>query len=89
MDSELLCHTETHKSMRPDEIHPKGLKELTDVITKPLSIFCQQSWLNREVPVDWKLASVMPNYKKGRKEDPEIYSSASLISVPWQVMEQI
>ncbi|GAB0204011.1 hypothetical protein GRJ2_002866700 [Grus japonensis] len=32
-----------------------------------------QSWLNREVPVDWKLANVTPIHKKGRKEDPGNY----------------
>jgi len=59
MLSDLLHHADTHKSMRPNAIHPKGLKELTDVIVKPLSVFYQQSWLTGEVPADWKLANVM------------------------------
>ncbi|KAK4822022.1 hypothetical protein QYF61_006870 [Mycteria americana] len=33
----------------------------------------KQSWLTGEVPVDWKLANVMPIYKKGQKEDPGNY----------------
>ena len=52
--SHLLCHTDTHKSMGPDGIHPRVLKELTDVLAKPLSIIYQQSWITGEVPVDWK-----------------------------------
>ncbi|KAK4811897.1 hypothetical protein QYF61_014930 [Mycteria americana] len=54
--------------MGPDGIHPRVLRELAEALTKPLSILYQQSWLTREVPVDWRLANVMPIYKKDRKE---------------------
>jgi len=61
--SDLLCHTDTHRSVGLDGMHPRVLKELVDVFAKPLSIICQQSWLTGEV-----LANVMPIYKKGWKE---------------------
>ncbi|KAF1606038.1 UNVERIFIED_CONTAM: hypothetical protein FQV16_0004848, partial [Eudyptes robustus] len=89
MVSDLLHHLDTHKSMGPDRIHPKVLRELAEVLTKPLSIIYQQSWLTREVPDDWRLANVMPIYKKGWKEDPGNYRPVSLTSVPGKVMEQI
>jgi len=69
MVSDLLYHIDTHKSMGLDGIHPVVLKELADVLAKPYSIICQQSWLTGEVPVDWSLANVTPIYKKGQKED--------------------
>ncbi|KAK4825812.1 hypothetical protein QYF61_002417 [Mycteria americana] len=72
-----------------DGIHPGVLRELAEVLTKPLSILYQQSWLTGEVPVDWKLANVMPIYKKGWKEDPGNYRPVSLTSVLGKVMEQI
>ncbi|GAB0175517.1 mitochondrial enolase superfamily member 1 [Grus japonensis] len=75
--------------MGPDGIHPRVLRELAEVFTKPLSIIYQQSWINREVPVDWKLPNVKPIHKKGQKEDPGNYRPVSLIPVPWKVMEQI
>ncbi|KAK4827884.1 LOW QUALITY PROTEIN: hypothetical protein QYF61_022307 [Mycteria americana] len=55
--------------MGPHGTHPRVLRDLGEVLTKPLSILYQQSWLTGEVPVDWKLASITPIYKKGQKED--------------------
>ncbi|GAB0205669.1 mitochondrial enolase superfamily member 1 [Grus japonensis] len=89
MVSDLLLHSDTHKSMGPDGIHPRVLRELAEVLTKPLSIMYQQSWLTREVPVDWRLANVMPIHRKGWKEDPGNYRPVSLTSVLGKVMEQI
>jgi len=78
MVSDLLHYLDTHKSMQPDGIHPRVLRELAEVLTKPLSIIYLQSWLTEEVPVDWRLANVMPIYKKGRKEDPRNYRPVNL-----------
>ncbi|GAB0183673.1 mitochondrial enolase superfamily member 1 [Grus japonensis] len=89
MVSDLLQHLDTHKSMGPDGIHPTLFRELVEVVTKPLSIIYQQSWLTGEVPVDWRLASVTPIYKKGQKVDPGNYRPVSLTLVPGKVMEQI
>ncbi|GAB0183634.1 mitochondrial enolase superfamily member 1 [Grus japonensis] len=57
-----------------------------EVLTKPLSNIYQQSWLTREVPVDWKLVNLPPIYMK---EDLGNYRPASLILVLGKVMEQI
>ncbi|KAK4809656.1 hypothetical protein QYF61_002553 [Mycteria americana] len=89
MVGDLLHHLDTHKSMGPDEIHPRVLKKLADVFTKPLSIIYQQSWLTGEVPVDWRLENVTPVYKKGQKEDARNYRPVSLTSVLGKLMEQI
>jgi len=89
MVSDLLCHTDTHRSVRPDRIHPRVLKELAHVLAKPLPIIYQQSWLTGEVPDDCRIASVTPIYKKGQKEDPGNYRPVSLTSVLGKVMQQI
>ncbi|KAK4821391.1 hypothetical protein QYF61_019292 [Mycteria americana] len=89
MVSDLLHHLDTHKSMGPDEIHPRVLKELAEELTKPLSIIYQQSWLTGEVPADWRLANVTPMFKKGQKEDPGNYRPVSLTLVLGKLMEQI
>ncbi|RMC12154.1 hypothetical protein DUI87_11289 [Hirundo rustica rustica] len=85
---ELLRCLDTHKSMGPDGIHPRVMRELVDELAKPLSIICQHSWLIGEVPNDWKLANVTPIHKKGGREDPSNYKPDSLTSVPGKIMEQ-
>ncbi|GAB0181963.1 mitochondrial enolase superfamily member 1 [Grus japonensis] len=89
MVSDLLHHLDTHKSMGPDGIHPKVLRELAEVLTKPLSIIYQQSWLTKEVPVDWRLGNVTSIDEKGLTEDLGNYRPVSLTLVPEKVMEQI
>jgi len=59
----LLCHLDTYKSMRPDGIHPRVLRELAEELAKPLSIIYQQSWITGEVPDDWRFANVSLIYK--------------------------
>ncbi|RMC20710.1 hypothetical protein DUI87_01562 [Hirundo rustica rustica] len=85
---ELLRCLDIHKSMAPDGIHPRVMRELADELAKPLSIIYQQSWLTGEVPDDWKLANVTPIHRKGGREDPSNYRPVSLTSVPDKIMEQ-
>ncbi|KFP87968.1 hypothetical protein N311_07495, partial [Apaloderma vittatum] len=89
MVTDLLPHLDVHKSMGPDGMHPRMLKELATVITKPLPTIYQQSWLTGEVPSDWKSGDVTAIYKKGQKDDPGNYRPVSLTSVLGKLMEQV
>ncbi|KAJ7410703.1 RNA-directed DNA polymerase from mobile element jockey-like protein [Pitangus sulphuratus] len=50
---------------------------------------CSQFKLTDEIPDDWKLANIMPIYKKGQKDDPGNYRPVSLTSVLCKIMEEI
>ena len=72
-----------------DGFHLRVLRELTDIIMGILSIIFQCSWESGETPFDWKLANVVPVFKKGKKEDPGNSRPDSLIVVQGRIMEII
>jgi len=84
-----LSNLDAHKSMGPNGMHPRVLRELADVIAEPLSVIFERSWRTGEVPEDWRKANVIPIFKKGKKEDPGNYRLVSLTSIPGKMMEQL
>ena len=77
-----------NKSIGPDEISPRLLRELVDHITVPLTIIMNQSLSEGYLPDDWKMAIVSPIYKnKGAKNLAENYRPISLTSIICRVME--
>jgi len=84
-----LSNLDAHKSMGPNGMHPRVLRELADVIAETLSIIFERPWRTREVPEDWRKANVIPIFKKDKKEDPGNYRLVSLTSLPGKMMEQL
>ncbi|PKU42932.1 rna-directed dna polymerase from mobile element hypothetical protein [Limosa lapponica baueri] len=86
---EQLSELDTHKSMGPDRMHPRVLREPAEVVAEPLSIIFERSWRTGKVPEDWSQANVIPVFKKGKKEDLGNYRPVSLTSMSGKMMEQL
>uniref|UniRef100_A0A8C3I5X8 Reverse transcriptase domain-containing protein n=1 Tax=Chrysemys picta bellii TaxID=8478 RepID=A0A8C3I5X8_CHRPI len=78
-----------NKSLRPDGIHPRVLKELKCEVAELLTMVCNLSFKSAPVPNGWKIANVMPTFKKGSRGDPSNYRPVSLTSVLGKLVETI
>lgn len=58
-----------YKSMGPDSMHLKILKELFEVAAKAFSSIAEKSYLSDEVTNDQKKENITPIFDKGLKED--------------------
>jgi hypothetical protein len=85
----LLCEVNVNKSMGPDEVHPRVLKELANCIYMPLYCIMRQSIDEGVLPEIWKLANVTPIFKSGDKMSAGNYRPVSLTSQVCKICEKI
>ena len=77
------------KSAGPDELSPRILLELADVIDKPTTHIFRTTLDNGVIPSEWREAKVSAIYKKGKKELPENYRPVSLTCILCKVLEGV
>ena len=85
----MLDQIDCNKSAGPDEIYGKVLKEGSVSIAKALYLIFNRSLEFGEIPEDWKLANVVPIFKKGDREDIGNYRPVSLTSLVVKILEKI
>uniref|UniRef100_A0A8D2LZX1 Reverse transcriptase domain-containing protein n=1 Tax=Varanus komodoensis TaxID=61221 RepID=A0A8D2LZX1_VARKO len=85
----LLRALDITKAPGPDGLHPRVLRELAGVLSHPLASIFETSWRTGEVPEDWRVASVVPIFKKGSRKDVENYRPVSLTSIVGKTMERL
>ena len=62
-----LKNLNIQKSMGPNEMHPRVLRELADVPTKLLPVIFEKTWQSGEIPGDWKKATSHPFLRRVKR----------------------
>ena len=78
-----------NKSCRPDELHPRLIKELAEQFSGPIAHLFNLTIDQQTLPNDWKQALVSPIFKKGSKCLAVNYRPISLTSVFFQKKKSI
>jgi hypothetical protein len=77
------------KSPGPDNIHPRILRELSNILSEPLSIIYSNSYTNSVCPDEWRCANVIALFKKGDHKYAGNYRPVSLTCIVCKVLETI
>ncbi|PLS49478.1 hypothetical protein CYV29_15670, partial [Carnobacterium maltaromaticum] len=85
----ILKGIKVDKSPGPDGIYPRLLREAREEIAGALTDIFAASLNTGEVPEDWRIANVVPLFKKGSRDNPGNYRPVSLTSVVGKLLEKI
>ena len=83
-----LKQLDVSKASGPDGITARLLQEAAGEIAPSLSRIYNKSLQHAVIPEDWKLANVVPVFKKGKKELVENYRPISLLAIISKIFER-
>jgi hypothetical protein len=84
----VLSHLDVSKACTPDDIAPIVLKKCGLALAPSLAVLFNTMLYTGSVPENWKLANVIPVFKKGDKQDVANYRPISLLCIVSKVMER-
>ena len=84
----ILDHLDENKATGPDDISGRILKECARELTPSITKLCNISLSLGIFPQSWKLANIVPVYKKGDRDLCDNYRPISLLSVISKVLER-
>ena len=85
----LLRGINPNKTHGPDNINGKVLKNCAHSLAYPLAKIFKTSYLTGHIPQEWKVANVVPVFKKGSKASVENYRPISLTCLCMKIFEKI
>ena len=85
----ILKDLQTNKSPGLDQVHPRVLKELAEILAHPLTLIFKKSVESRELPRIWRDAVITPIFKKGKKTWLENYRPVRLTSLVCRILERL
>ena len=83
-----LKKLDLNKASGPNGISARLLKDTAEQIAPSLTSLFNMSLYQGEVPEDWKLANIVPIYRKGTKTFVENYRPISLLPILSKVIER-
>ena len=84
-----LKRVNSNKAQGPDGIHGKILKYCAVSLAYPISLLFTTSLKTGAIPSEWKVANVVPVFKKGSKASVENYRPISLTCLISKILEKI
>ena len=85
----LLDSLDINKAQGPDGINGSVLKNCSETLSYPLSILFNLVFNTGYIPQEWKVANVVPVYKKDDKNKVTNYRPISLTSLVMKVLKRI
>jgi len=77
---------QTKPKNRTTQLHPAVLRNCAVITSTPLTMTYEKSLQEGKLPDDWKVATVIPIFKKDNNSDVGNYRPVSLTPVPYKVL---
>ena len=84
-----LLKLRADKAPGPDSVHPYVLKQMADILCKPLAHIYNKSLSTQQLPNVWKTGNISAIFKKGDKTLPQNYRPVQLTSIVCKLLESI